>query len=115
MPRFMMEREREIVRQCVKREPVFNCLRNARLQPERYELQSRRTICLYGCGETGVGSQLRKGGFRVVVERKKLTISRLPLDVCSPSFGAPRDRSYKYYLLKNKVRGTSARQISFNK
>ncbi|GJY17820.1 hypothetical protein Tco_0389311 [Tanacetum coccineum] len=31
-------------------------------------------------------------------------ISRLPLDVCSLSFGAPRDRSYENCLLQNKVR-----------
>ncbi|GJX25462.1 hypothetical protein Tco_0231758 [Tanacetum coccineum] len=41
---------------------------------------------------------------RVVVGRKKLTISRLPLDVCSSSFGASRDRSCKNYMLQNKVR-----------
>nr|GFA19877.1 hypothetical protein [Tanacetum cinerariifolium] len=32
---------------------------------------------------------------RRVVERKKSTMPKLPLDVCSLSFGAPRDRSYE--------------------
>nr|GEZ77488.1 hypothetical protein [Tanacetum cinerariifolium] len=49
--------------------------------------------------------EFKKNDRRVVVERKKSTISRLPLDVCSPSFGAPRERSYENCLLQNKVRG----------
>ncbi|GKA26843.1 hypothetical protein Tco_0712952 [Tanacetum coccineum] len=37
---------------------------------------------------------------RRIVERKKLTMPRLPLDVCSPSFRAPRDRSYEIIATK---------------
>ncbi|GJW34562.1 hypothetical protein Tco_0054594 [Tanacetum coccineum] len=37
---------------------------------------------------------------RQIVERKKSTTSRLLLDVCSPSFGAPRDRSYEIIATK---------------
>ncbi|GJX71577.1 hypothetical protein Tco_0308748 [Tanacetum coccineum] len=33
-----------------------------------------------------------------------MMISRLPLDVCSPLFGASRDRSYEDCVLQNKVR-----------
>ncbi|GJU68160.1 hypothetical protein Tco_1254419 [Tanacetum coccineum] len=40
---------------------------------------------------------------RRIVERKKSTMPRLPLDVCSPSFGAPRDRSYEIIATKLKV------------
>nr|GEV52368.1 hypothetical protein [Tanacetum cinerariifolium] len=47
----------------------------------------------------------KKDDRRVVAVRKKSTISRLSLDVCSLSFGAPMDRSYKNCLLQNNVRG----------
>nr|GEU73237.1 hypothetical protein [Tanacetum cinerariifolium] len=48
--------------------------------------------------------EFKKDDRLIVEERKKSTISRLPLDVRSPSFGAPRDRSYENCLLQNKVR-----------
>ena len=51
--------------------------------------------------------EVKKVNRRNVV-RKKSTIYMLPLDVYSPSFGAPRDRAY-LSLLQNKVRNTSAR------
>nr|GEU93987.1 hypothetical protein [Tanacetum cinerariifolium] len=41
---------------------------------------------------------------RIVEERKKSTISRLPIDVSSFLFGEPWDRSYENWLLQNKVR-----------
>nr|GFA04944.1 hypothetical protein [Tanacetum cinerariifolium] len=39
--------------------------------------------------------EFKKNDRRVVEGRKKSTISRLPIDVSSPRYGAPRDRSYK--------------------
>nr|GFC52450.1 hypothetical protein [Tanacetum cinerariifolium] len=48
--------------------------------------------------------EFKKDDHQIVVERKKSTISRLPLDVYSPSFGIPRDRSYENCLLQNKFR-----------
>nr|GEU53889.1 hypothetical protein [Tanacetum cinerariifolium] len=48
--------------------------------------------------------ECKKDDRQVVVGRKKSTISRLPIDVCSLSFGAQRDRSYEICLLQNKVR-----------
>ncbi|GJT95499.1 hypothetical protein Tco_1091017 [Tanacetum coccineum] len=49
--------------------------------------------------------EFKKNDRRVVEGRKKSTISRLPLDVCSPLFGAPRDQSYENCVLQNKTLG----------
>ncbi|GJZ99204.1 hypothetical protein Tco_0671755 [Tanacetum coccineum] len=43
---------------------------------------------------------------RRIVERKKSTLPKLPLDVCSLSFGEPRDRSYEIIATKQeKIKG----------
>ncbi|GKD54273.1 hypothetical protein Tco_1287660, partial [Tanacetum coccineum] len=44
--------------------------------------------------------------------RKKSTISRLPLDVSSPSFRAPKDQSYGNCLLQNKSIGNNDKSLS---